>query len=73
MLPICFWDVMPIPRRALTVRLLHPMVLATANPPRPLSPRATRLRATLHDYHRTQAEVNAATGPVGPWPWLGPN
>jgi hypothetical protein len=57
--PVCFWDVMPIPRYALTVRFFaqpqkseRRTVFRSAGSP-------ASLRATYHDYHSLRDKVNA--------------
>ena len=61
--PVCFWDEMPIPRHALTVRFMHS--LANAMQDRLQFPQPPwRMRATLHDYHPQRDKVNEGAAAV---------
>lgn len=57
--PGCFWDVMPIPRCALTARLLHSAVHDVRTRLGLSSVGSARVHATIHDYHRLHGKVNA--------------
>jgi hypothetical protein len=56
--PICFWDVMPIPRHALTIDPCTEQPNTGAGPIRRAAPRG-KPRKTLHDYHPQHDKVNA--------------
>jgi hypothetical protein len=61
--PICFWDVMPIPRHALTIHPCAEQPNSNNQTPahgqiRYAAPRG-KLRMTLHDYHPPHDKVNA--------------
>jgi hypothetical protein len=60
--PICFWDVMPIPRHALTIAPFTEQPNTGAGPNSHAAPRG-KPRTTLHDYHPRHDKVNATINP----------
>src|ERR1700733_4659552 len=56
--PICFWDVMPIPRHALTIAPCTEQPNTGAGPNSHAAPRG-KPRTTPHDYHPRHDKVNA--------------
>jgi hypothetical protein len=58
--PVCFWDVMPIPRHALTVRLLRAPAKPACKSVSECAASPRRARGAVHDYHPLHDKVNAA-------------